>query len=91
MKIEAAAQVMSNFINNLSPEYAEFCQIMAKDHPTLQQSFTRLCLEWIKTMADKDQRFIDPRNEESHKVCNKIKTALSSYEGDKYWAVLPTI
>lgn len=44
---------------------------MSTEHRTLQQSFTRLCIEWIKYVASDEYRF-DGRNEENHKVCKEI-------------------
>lgn len=85
------AKIVSGFINSIGPDYKGFVETMGKDHPTLQQSFTQLCLEWIKFLAERDERYFDGRNEASKKLCDKIKGALSSYEGDVYWHKLPTI
>lgn len=48
-----------------------FCDAMTKQHRTLQQSFTNLCLEWIKTCGSLDYRY-DGRNEMSHYVCKDL-------------------
>ena len=86
-----AAETVSDFVNSLSPDFKGFCEYIGNDHPTLQQSFTALCLEWIKHLSEKPERFIDDRNKAAYKVCNKIKNALSTYEDDIHWVKLPTI
>ena len=43
---------------------------MANEHPTLQQSFARMCFKFIKTMADKE--YYDLRNEATVLTCKKI-------------------
>ena len=43
---------MTDFVNTFSTEpRTEFIQAMANEHRTLQQSFTRLCLDWIEHCA----------------------------------------
>ena len=43
------------------------CKNLEREHRTLQQSFTRLCIEWLKTCASDEYRY-DGRNEMSHEV-----------------------
>ena len=63
---------MTDFVNTFSKEPTkEFVQAMANEHRTLQQSFTRLCLEWIEHCASQDYR-TDGRNESSHATCKAI-------------------
>jgi hypothetical protein len=67
------AQYMSAFLNNLTTRNNEFCAAMAHDHPTLQQSFTRLCFDWIKYCATEEYgNRTDGRNEASHNICKMI-------------------
>ena len=42
-----------------------------RDHRTLQQKFTTLCLKWIETVGASNYGF-DGRNECSHEQCEKI-------------------
>jgi hypothetical protein len=66
---------MTDFVNTFSNEPTkEFVQAMANEHRTLQQSFTRLCLEWIEHCASQDYR-TDGRNESSHATCKAIVEA----------------
>jgi hypothetical protein len=63
---------MTDFVNTFSSEpRKEFVQAMASEHRTLQQSFTRLCLEWIEHCASTDYR-TDGRNESSHHICKAM-------------------
>lgn len=55
---------ISRFVNGARPaEVKELAQLLASDHPTLQQSTMGLCLQFIKAMADKP--YVDARNIES--------------------------
>ena len=72
MDYDKLAGDVANMLNNFSFSEKEFCKAMTKSHRTLQQTFTRLCLEWVKTCADEGYRH-DGRNEASHEVCQKLK------------------
>ena len=50
-KAQNIAKEMSNFVNSYSSDHIEFINEMGKDHRTLQQSFTKLCLKWIEYVA----------------------------------------
>ena len=65
------ALVMSDFVNNFGCDKDAFVSEMAKDHRTLQQSFTKLCLKWIEYVGSEDYRF-DLRNQDSHETCKKM-------------------
>ena len=86
-KFEATelAEVVSRSINSSVFEAAEFVEKMGREHRTLQQSFTGLCLEWIKHMA-KQENNCDLRNKASVDVC---KTMIASLEYED--RVLPYI
>ena len=82
-EVERASNALGNF--GFNPE--EFCKEMAKDHRTIQQNFTRLCFEWLKTCAREDYRH-DERNRASHVKCKAIVDTMSS---DPAWDFLPYI
>lgn len=66
---------MTDFVNTFSNDSRkEFVQAMSSEHRTLQQSFTRLCLEWIEHCASQDYR-TDGRNESSHITCKAMVEA----------------
>lgn len=73
-----AAEMMSNFVNKMGHDNKEFVEEMSREHRTLQQSFTGVCLAWIKYMAETDR--IDGRNEYSQKVCKKLLTNVEDWE-----------
>ena len=69
------ANEMTDFVNTFSSEpKEEFIKAMANEHRTLQQSFTRLCLQWIEHCATQDYR-TDGRNESTHQVCKAMVQA----------------
>ena len=78
---------VSDMLNSFSFNPKDFCEEFTKEHRTLQQNFTRLCLEWIKTCAEEDYRH-DERNRASHVKCKEIVETVSS---DPAWDFLPYI
>lgn len=81
------AEAVSNMLNSMGFNPELFCEEMKKDHRTLQQNFTRLCLEWIKTCASEDYAH-DDRNRASHVKCKAIVDTMST---DPAWDFLPYI
>ena len=76
---------MTDFVNTFSSDSRkEFVQAMGHEHRTLQQSFTRLCLEWIEHCASQEYR-TDGRNESSHTTC---KIMVEAYK-EKQNTLLP--
>jgi hypothetical protein len=76
------ASVMSDFVNNFGCDKQAFVNEMAKDHRTLQQSFTKLCLKWIEYVGSDEYRF-DLRNEDSHTTCKAMISAFKK-ENDNW-------
>lgn len=66
-------QNVSDYVNTFSvnSRIKEFCEQMDKEHRTLQQNFTRLCLSWIHYISKDDYRF-DLRNQDSHERAKLI-------------------
>ena len=65
------AAEMSRFINSYGSEHVkEFVEAMGRDHPTLQQSFSRLCVAWFRRLAGTEH--FDMRNEASVKLARRI-------------------
>lgn len=67
---------LSDYVNTYSDKSKEFNEMMGREHRTLQQSFTRLCLAWLEYVGSDQYRF-DGRNESSHKT---IKIMLEGYK-----------
>ena len=50
-----------------------FLEQMSREHRTLQQSFTRMCLQWLEQVAErKGPQFLDARNEASQKITSQM-------------------
>lgn len=77
-KAKEQAQMVSDMLNSFSFNNKEFCEEMTKEHRTLQQSFTRLCIHWLCTCASDDYKY-DGRNEASHVVA---KALIDSQDAD---------
>ena len=85
-RTELAVKTMRDYVNGSSHEMPEFCVLMGREHRTLQQSFTRLCLKWIHH-ASKDSYGTDPRNEYSKKTAKEIVDLMESYRGYDFDAI----
>jgi len=79
-QVENAVEVMINLVNVMSNDKSVmFAQEMAKQHRTLQQSFTGLCMEWMKELARMDEcNCYDGRNEASVKLGTAIVTQIDN-------------
>lgn len=68
------AEMVEEMLNDFSFSPKDFCKCFERiAHRTMQQSFTRLCIEWLKTCASDDYHY-DGRNEASHEVAKKLMT-----------------
>lgn len=76
---------ITDHVNTFTRDAKEFNELMSMEHRTLQQSFTKLCLQWIEYIALDDYR-TDGRNEQSHNLAKDILKAFGSlprHEGTK--------
>lgn len=62
---------ITSFVNSYSIDSLPFIEAMEKEHRTLQQSFTKLCLLWIENCASHTYRY-DGRNEASHEISKRL-------------------
>ena len=62
---------VADMLNCMGFNPEEFCKEMTKEHRTLQQNFTRLCVHWLCTCASDDYKY-DLRNEASHLVSKAL-------------------
>ena len=60
-------------------QYEKLAKERANDHPTLQQSFMRMVVQFIEKMADKP--YYDGRNEASVKLAKKLKPIIEENRG----------
>ena len=77
-KDRKSVEKVSLMLNDFSFSAKGFCEGMTREHRTLQQSFTRLCIEWLQTCADANYRY-DGRNEASHKIAVEIAQSYGAY------------
>ena len=63
-----------NGLNTMGFDPKPYVNLMCRQHRTLQQSFTRLCFAWLKTVAS-DGYGYDGRNEASHLAAKAIQDA----------------
>jgi hypothetical protein len=68
---EKLTNEITNYVNSFTLKSEEFTDAMSREHRTLQQSFTRLCLKWIEHCASDEYRY-DPRNQASHNISKMI-------------------
>lgn len=61
---------MTDHVNTFNVR-KEFVDLMANEHRTLQQSFTRLCLQWLERAASEEYKF-DLRNQKTHEVSREL-------------------
>ena len=71
---KAANQILQSI--NTFADFKKIANLIANDHPTLQQSFMRLAMEFIRIESDKTENQYDLRNEATIKVCQLIKEKL---------------
>jgi len=82
-----AAESVSRFTNRMGFSGELFVSAMSKQHRTLQQSFTRICLMWLVHLAELPEGWYDLRNEASVKIAKKLMGG----EDTKYIHCLPHI
>lgn len=70
-KSEVIVKQVSEYLNG-SAKFKEFCEEMCREHRYLQNEFTLLCIEWLRTCAS-DNYGMDGRNEGSHRFALMLK------------------
>lgn len=78
--IQETVKKVSDIVNTFNDDPMDtFIRQMTFQHRTLQQSFTKLCLKWIETVASSEYRF-DGRNQHSHELCEHIITTMKLHD-----------
>jgi hypothetical protein len=62
---------ITDFVNSYNADRKQFIIMMSREHRTLQQSFTRLVLEWLEHVASGDY-IHDDRNKASHEIARDL-------------------
>lgn len=69
----AAAESLSNSVNEMGFDYETFAQVLGSDHRTLQQNTMRAFVAFCKELAKHDEEeFYDARNEASCKLAAEV-------------------
>ncbi len=87
---EELVKKLSTFVNCMTMQSREkfFCEIMGREHRTLQQNFSKLVYAWIQEQSKQfEEGNFDPRNEYAVKTANQIATS----DELKYAIQLPLI
>jgi hypothetical protein len=67
------ARFFSNYVNNCGHDGRKAAAKMATDHRTLQNNMFKVCMEYIKVLAENAEKgWYDPRNEYAVKTSKKI-------------------
>lgn len=66
------AEMITSELNSFGFNYKGVCEAMLREHKTLQQSFTRLCVEWLRTLGTAEEWHFDGRNEASRELAKKL-------------------
>lgn len=90
VEAERVVRTVSDFVNGYGHSSTAFVNYMAREHRTLQQGFTRICLAWLKHLAALPDHAYDLRNEHSVKVARIVARELEAAHGSR-WDQTPLI
>ena len=71
MEAKDLTNQITDYLNTFGDKSEDFNQAMSREHRTLQQNFTRLCLKWLEHIAS-DEYHTDGRNEQSKDIAKKL-------------------
>ena len=74
------AEAITTELNSFSFNHRDFCEAMGREHRTLQQSFTRMCIHWLRYCSELEH--YDGRNEMSVRVGKIVAKALDDADID---------
>lgn len=77
-------QEITDYVNSFNDKGIEFCSAMSVEHRTLQQSFTKLCLQWIEFISS-DLYRTDARNEQSKKIAQELLQGFKELKKKEGW------
>ena len=75
-------KVLADYVNRFDHDHKEFAEELSRQHRTLQQGATRLFMDWMKSVYDKDidstGQSHDLRNEATVKLARKMFDTLEA-------------
>lgn len=69
-RAQEAAKTIRILVNDMTIDEKAICELLATDHRTIQQGFTRLCVTWLERLAE--QKDYDLRNEKSVELAKRF-------------------
>ncbi len=69
--------IVDKMVNDMSFESKRLAEFMASNHPTLQQSYMRHCVDFINAMAEKT--YVDGRNEYAVALAKELKKVADNF------------
>ena len=76
----SSSKLLADMVNSFSFNPAKTADELLDKHRTLQQSFMKLCLEYIKAQAKVDPQRCDARNERTLELSRRIVEAIGLEE-----------
>jgi hypothetical protein len=70
-RVLEAVEAVARMVNTFGSPGAEFVPLMARQHRTLQQAFTKVCFQWLEYVGSEEYR-TDLRNQAAHDVSKKL-------------------
>jgi hypothetical protein len=67
---QAVADVVTRYLNHSNP--SDLAKAIGRDHRTLQQLFTRVCVEWINNLSKLESGGYDLRNADSVELAKSL-------------------
>ena len=78
---EDLTRAFSDFVNTTcQSNFGDVIELMSKEHRTLQQSMTQVCVLWLQHLADLDEHEYDDRNVASVKLAKELLSGVDSIE-----------
>jgi len=78
-RVKAAVEAVSRYVNGMGHKPEEFVALMDREHRTLQQLFTGICVAWFRHLGEMhDKKFFDLRNEDSCKLGKRFVETFGS-------------
>ena len=71
-RLQAVIKALSNYVNSMGHAPKDFVTLFSREHRTLQQSFTGVCLAWLVHLSQLKEGWYDGRNEASVQIAKKL-------------------
>ena len=81
-RAEEVVKTLSDFVNCYStPDFEEVIELMSREHRTLQQQMTQVCVMWLKHLSTlEEHNGYDLRNEASVKLAKRLLSEVEEHD-----------